>query len=38
MEVVGWRFEKIIKLELNISKNNPLKGSSYIPLPKEVKR
>ena len=33
----GWRFGKIIKLELNISKNNPLKGSSYTPLSKKLK-
>ena len=32
----GWRFEKINKLEFNISKSNPLKGSSYIPLPKNL--
>ena len=33
-----WRFEKIIKSQLNISKNNPLKISSYIHLPKKLKR
>ena len=32
----GWRFETINKLELNISKSNPIKGSSYIPLPKKL--
>ena len=32
----GWRFEAINKLELNISKNNPINGSSYIPLPKKL--
>ena len=33
----GWRFEAINTLELNISKSNPIKGSSYIPLPKKLK-
>ena len=32
----GWRFETINKLKLNISKNNLIKGSSYIPLPKKL--
>ena len=32
----GRRFEKIIKLELNIRKSNPIKRSSYILLPKKL--
>ena len=33
----GCRFEKISQFELNVSKSNPLKGSSYIPLSKKMK-
>ncbi|VEN55338.1 unnamed protein product [Callosobruchus maculatus] len=32
----GWVLEKILYLEVNISKYNPLRASSYIPLPKEI--
>ena len=31
------RLNKIIQLDLNISKSNPIKGSSYIPLPDFLK-
>ncbi|GFU21074.1 c2H2-type domain-containing protein, partial [Nephila pilipes] len=30
----GWTLEKILKLELNIAKYQPLSPSNYIPLPK----
>jgi hypothetical protein len=29
-----WKFNSILKMELRINKYNPLRGSSYIPLPK----
>ena len=29
----GWMFKRIIKLELTFSRNRPVRGSSYIPLP-----
>lgn len=32
----GWALEKIEFLDVNINKYNPLKASSYIPLPKQV--
>jgi hypothetical protein len=34
----GWALESILFLELNINKFNPLRGSSYIPLPKDIVR
>ena len=30
----GWRFRSIVKLVVHTVKYTPLKGSSYIPLPK----
>ena len=33
----GWIFQSIEKLPLNVDKNIPLNGSSYIDLPKEIK-
>ncbi|GFW95212.1 c2H2-type domain-containing protein [Trichonephila clavipes] len=32
----GWTLDKILKLELNIAKYQPLCPSSYIPLPKKL--
>jgi hypothetical protein len=32
----GWAFFKMSHLEININKYTPLKGSSYIPLPKKI--
>ena len=32
----GWIFQSIEKLLLNVDKNIPLNGSSYIDLPKEI--
>ncbi|VEN62739.1 unnamed protein product [Callosobruchus maculatus] len=32
----GWVLEKILYLEININKYNPLRASSYIPLPKDI--
>jgi glutaredoxin-related protein len=29
-----WKLNRILKMELRINKYNPLRGSSYIPLPK----
>jgi len=33
----NWIFKSIVKMEINISKYQPLKGSSYIDLPKIIK-
>lgn len=32
----GWILQRCLFLEINISKYNPLRASSYIPLPKEI--
>ena len=32
----GWRLHSIIRLELHTVRYNPLRGKSYIPLPKEL--
>jgi hypothetical protein len=32
----NWRFKSVVKLEINAFVYRPLKGSSYIPLPKEL--
>lgn len=34
----GWALSRIINLQININKFTPLLGSSYIPLPREIKR
>ena len=31
-----WRFHSVIKLELHTVRYNPLRGETYIPLPKEL--
>ena len=36
-EGTGWRLHSIIKLELHTAEFIPLRGSSYIELPKELK-
>jgi hypothetical protein len=33
----GWVLDEILHLDLNMAKYSPLKGSSYIPLPKKLK-
>ena len=33
----GWILDEILHLDLNLAKYTPLKGSSYIPLPKKLK-
>lgn len=32
----GWSLQEILSLTININKLNPMKGSSYIPLPDEI--
>ena len=32
----GWRFHSVIKLELHTVRYNPLRGETWIPLPKEL--
>ena len=32
----GWRLHSIIKLELHIVRYNPLRGETWVPLPKEL--
>ena len=32
----GWRLHSIIKLELHIVRYDPLRGETWIPLPKEL--
>ena len=32
----GWRLHSIIRLELHTVRYNPLRGETYIPLPKEL--
>lgn len=34
----GWSLEELIDLELNLHKNNPFKGSSYLPLPEVIQK
>ena len=34
----GWILERFLHLEVNISKFNPLRASSYIPLPVEISK
>jgi Rho termination factor, N-terminal domain/Recombination endonuclease VII len=33
----GWTFNRVLGLDINISRYNPIKGSSYIELPKKLK-
>ena len=33
----GWILDEILHLDFNLAKYTPLKGSSYIPLPKKLK-
>ena len=32
----GWTLHSFIKLEVNINKLNPMKGSAYTKLPKQI--
>ena len=32
----GWRFHSVIKLELHTIRYNPLRGETWVPLPKEL--
>ena len=32
----GWRLKKVVKLTITMSRLNPLRGSSHIPLPKKI--
>ena len=34
----GWMFKRIIKLEITFSRNRPVRGSSYIPLPEGLRK
>lgn len=36
MIFIGWTLNKILHLELNINKYNPLRASSYVQLPKSI--
>ena len=33
----GWRLRKVLKLNIKLSRNRPLRGSSYLPHPKGLK-
>ena len=33
----GWRLRRVIRLDITLSKLNPVRGSSYLPLPKSLK-
>ena len=35
-EVTGWRLHSVINLELHTTRYNPLRGETWIPLPKEL--
>ncbi|CAH1107328.1 unnamed protein product [Psylliodes chrysocephalus] len=37
-QLSGWALESILNLQVNINKYNPLKGSSYIELPHQIKK
>ena len=32
----GWMPKRVVRLDITVSKNKPAKGSSHIPLPKEL--
>ena len=34
----GWMLKRVVRLDITVSKNKPAKGSSHIPLPKELRR
>ena len=34
----GWMFKRILSLDIMFSRNRPVRGSSYIPLPEGLKR
>ena len=33
----GWTLKKIVRLDINVGKNKPVKGSSYAPLPNALR-
>ena len=34
----GWMFKRVITLDITFSRNRPVRGSSYIPLPEDLKK
>ena len=34
----GWMFKRVIRLDITFSRNRPVRGSSYIPLPEGLKK
>ena len=34
----GWMLKKVVRLDITISRLNPLRGSSHIPLPDKILR
>ena len=36
MQGSNWRFGRVIKLDINTAVYRPLRGSTYIPLPKKL--
>ena len=36
MQGSNWRFKRVVKLDINTAVYKPLKGNSYIPLPKKL--
>ena len=34
----GWTLKKVVRLDITVSKNKPVKGSLHIPLPNELRR
>ncbi|KAJ8927512.1 hypothetical protein NQ314_020009 [Rhamnusium bicolor] len=32
----GWALVSLLYLEINVAKYNPLRASSYLPLPKDI--
>ena len=34
----GWMFKRILRLDITFSRNRPVRGSSYIPLPEGLKK
>nr|WP_253308882.1 DNA polymerase [Rickettsia endosymbiont of Ceutorhynchus assimilis] len=36
MSFTGWTLQQLLHLDISINKVNPLKASSYLPLPKEI--
>ena len=34
----GWMFKRILRLDITFSRNRPVRGSSYIPLPEGLRK